>query len=711
MATTIELTPDTVNQLTKILVDSFRGVSESMAKEISQKAITVANKKTELTLNEAAKKGSFVNPFNKFLEKTQKTFKEGGMFGLTKEFLSSLKSIKEENKLQKSILPQALKNIIPTPEKPKTLDLIKDEEKPQKVLIDGITEIGYRDLIEKMPNILKNALPEAVSGNENKRNKDIGGNGLLSLLPSGLISLLKGALMGGGGIALLLGGLAALITGLETEGPWKGTLKILSKLGLSGGLNLVQKGIVKFLEGFKSITTKISDLFVKVKDFFKPLTDKIVNFFKPFKDTILNLFNSSKDKLSGIFSSLKDKVVSLFKPLTERVGVIFSNLSDNILKFVSGIGDSITNFFKGGVIEKGLGITGKLISGGKGIFAGMFAKIVKFIKPIAKRIPVLGTVIGLGFAYSRFKSGDTIGGIIDVLSAIATLVPFAGTAVSIGLDVLNAFLDYKMGGANAEAGVKKTQMVGDFFGGIWKWIKEKISNIFSWFTDLGSKLISGKWGEAFEQIAGWIPGLDWVLGFLGTDKESLIKAANIQGENNVDMIGNLMKWMKESIWEKVTGFANNLIGSVKDWWGGVVDWWKGDNSTPPMPESKEDIKNKMENELGLAEGGIVKKPIKSWIGEAGPEAVIPLDQYMSPAEFKISNELLQSIASNTSNTNDTIKNLSQAILKLAVVFDKKQTGANNVVITGQNQPQYPTAAQIASSNIDPIRQIRMQFAV
>jgi hypothetical protein len=696
----------TVEELSKLLAGKFE-VSDSLLKEITHKAISIANKKAEQSLKQR--------------------FRESGVLGLVKDFftknkpkeqdnsslLNSLKNLFEKNKPEevdnrKALQP--LKNLFEK-NKPKEQDLIKDEEKPTRVLIDGITDNGYKDLASKLPEILKGVFDISKLKDSKTKEESNFGNGILSLLPPGLTKLLSGALMSGGGIALLLGGLAALITGLETEGPWKGTLKILSKIGLEGGLSMLKKGASKFIENFKFVTEKVTGLFTKIGDFFKPLIDKISNLFTPFKSKVIDLFGVLKNKIVGIFTPLKDKIINLFAPLKDKIVNIFTGLSDNLLKFVSGIGESIIGFFKGSATEKGLGFVGKVLSGAKGIFGKMFAGIVKVLKPIAKRIPVLGTVIGLGFAYTRFKSGDTVGGIIDVLSAIATLVPFAGTAVSIGLDVLNAFLDYKSGGAGEQAGQKKMGMIGDFFGGIWNWIKDKVTGLFSWFTDLGGKLLSGKWGDAFEQIAGWIPGLDWVLGFLGTDKKSLIKTANVQGAENTDMIGNLMNWMKKSIWDKVTGFADNLVGAVKDWWSGVVNWWNGDaaQGTPPMPQNNAPKTDP--NELGLAEGGVVKKPIKSWIGEAGPEVVIPLDKYMSPEGFKISNDLLGTIADNTSTTNETIKNLSQAILQLAGVFDKKQSSSNNIVVNGQNQPQqYPTAAQMAASNVDPIRQIRMQFA-
>ena len=119
----------TVDELAKLLAGKF-DISDSLLKEVTNKAIGIANKKAEKTIKER--------------------FKEGGVFGLAKDFFTKNKPKEQDNK---GIL-SSLKDLFEK-NKPKEQDLIKDEQKPQKVLIDGITDTGYRDLAEKMPDILK----------------------------------------------------------------------------------------------------------------------------------------------------------------------------------------------------------------------------------------------------------------------------------------------------------------------------------------------------------------------------------------------------------------------------------------------------------------------------------------------------------------------------------------------------------------------------
>jgi len=107
-----------------------------------------------------------------------------------------------------------------------------------------------------------------------------------------------------------------------------------------------------------------------------------------------------------------------------------------------------------------------------------------------------------------------VGGLLDVVSGIATLVPGIGTGISIGLDVLNSFLDSK----DETTEKPKSVAVGNFFKGIWE--KFKTTGIFKTFSSLGeglTKLVSGDIvggmgalsklpyiGGMFSPIAAWL---------------------------------------------------------------------------------------------------------------------------------------------------------------------------------------------------------------
>lgn len=536
------------------------------------------------------------------------------------------------------------------------------------------------DIYDKFSKIVENSIPDTKEKKEEKetvRQKYKEG-GLLGLLPQGLLSGLLPIL---GGATLILGGLAALVGAFMTQGPAKGTLELIGKVGLKGGLTMVAKKI----------------------------------------------FTKSLEKVLG-------------------------------------------------------------------------------------KIPIIGALISLGFAIQRFTNGDIVGGVLSLASGIASIFPGVGTAISIGIDVLQAILDAKAGGSSAEASAKKSgillewakglgsliwkalryapiigplfdvydsyekgdwagvavnllrsvgQMSGVFYvidlidtltgGNLKSMAKEGMPTIGNWLVKLGDwlqenardwpiigRLVkigeaigSNNWAEALTQFTRIIPGTGWLLDWLGMTEEKQTQAYQ-QGGN---MLADLWDWMKTTMWEKVTGFMGGLIDGVKDWWNNL-SWdpksWIG--MAPETPSGAKatvkvngkemsldeyktsqktaNIKSSINVPTPMADGGIVTQPTTALIGEAGPEAVVPLDKYMGPTGG-LDDSIFKKIAANTGSTNDGLKSLSQAIFKLAQIYDKNsKSNTNNIVVNGQKQQErVASASEVAASNRDPIRQVRMQFAI
>jgi hypothetical protein len=87
------------------------------------------------------------------------------------------------------------------------------------------------------------------------------------------------------------------------------------------------------------------------------------------------------------------------------------------------------------------------------------------------------------------------------------------------------------------------------------------------------------------------------------------------------------------------------------------------------------------------------------------------DKHPTPISADAGNKILDKIAGNTEKTNMSITSLAQAIIKLADNLGKSQS-QQNIIVNGKKQQQsYPSASQVAAANIDPIRQIRAQFAI
>ena len=103
--------------------------------------------------------------------------------------------------------------------------------------------------------------------------------------------------------------------------------------------------------------------------------------------------------------------------------------------------------------------------------------------------------------------------------------------------------------------------------------------------------------------------------------------------------------------------------------------------------------------------------------ESQPPVIVPTPEASETPEINIpkpidNTNILNTIATNTGSTNEVLRALSQAIFKLAQTYETKGSkDSSNIFINGQQQNPIPSASQVAAQNVDPIRQVRMQFAV
>jgi hypothetical protein len=240
----------------------------------------------------------------------------------------------------------------------------------------------------------------------------------------------------GASLMLIVGGLAAFINGLMNDGPFRGALKILSRIGIEGGLEILKRVVM----------------------------------------TAFNLLKELPEKLFG------------------KLGAKFTNL---IGEFGGSLGTKVL-----AKLEKG--------------FLGKMA--VKILKPLSKvltKIPIIGTLISLGFAYSRFKDGDVVGGVIDTIGALVGLLSLFPPAaafvvpIQIGLDVLNAWLDYKSDQGEGQPKLSKLDLLGDMVKSIggWLWENAKDVPLLGTFKYLGMAWESFKGGKLTESLTNLAYGL------------------------------------------------------------------------------------------------------------------------------------------------------------------------------------------------------------
>lgn len=196
-------------------------------------------------------------------------------------------------------------------------------------------------------------------------------------------------------------------------------------------------------------------------------------------------------KVAIIFSKgvLEVGIKTLFAPIKAIL-----KLFPSFTKFIGGLFKSVKGIF-GFAAKEGGGVIAK--NAEKGILKKILAKFGGFIAKSLKFIPIVGLLISIGFAYGRFKRGDTVGGIIDLLSGIASLVPSVGTAISLALDGLNMLLDFQeakpenkdkgKGGILLDWGKKLWDMVNDnVVKPIVSWFEEMFAGVTATFSNIKS---------------------------------------------------------------------------------------------------------------------------------------------------------------------------------------------------------------------------------
>jgi hypothetical protein len=130
------------------------------------------------------------------------------------------------------------------------------------------------------------------------------------------------------------------------------------------------------------------------------------------------------------------------------------------------------------------------IGAGAGVTGGVLAKLLPAVlgpfKAIARRIPIIGSLFSFYEAYKKFKQGgidNIVFGVMDIAAGIAYAFPGVGTAIGLGLDVLQYFLKNKADEWKAETGETS------FFGSLWDsmigYLKQ--TPIFEWFIKTGEK--------------------------------------------------------------------------------------------------------------------------------------------------------------------------------------------------------------------------------
>lgn len=146
--------------------------------------------------------------------------------------------------------------------------------------------------------------------------------------------------------------------------------------------------------------------------------------------------------------------------------------------------------------------------------------------------------------------------------------------------------------------------LGSWFGERWNDVTSALSKVASWFGDI--------FGKAFDAVKNAFSSIgDFFKGVWDTVKSIFVNAGQMVGE----AVGGAFKSAVNAVLGTIENVVNGFIGMINGVLGVVRNLpglgWVGSVSTVSLPR--------------LARGGIVDSPTIAMIGEAGKEAVVPLE--------------------------------------------------------------------------------------
>lgn len=410
----------------------------------------------------------------------------------------------------------------------------------------------------------------------------------------------------------------------------------------------------KFTDSIKKLAEPVGKVIDSVKKAADKILPVIVNDLLP---AIVGAIGSIAEGLSPIIEALT--------PILSKIGEVATNVIEKLSPFFATLGEVI-----GQVIEMLSPILDPildLISELADILAPALSNIFSIISEIFKFVEP---------AISSLKPAiESITNVIkSIVSALSGIIEFITGIFSGDWDkAWSGIKETAQGIWDAIVGIFKTawelikrpfELAGQFFGQIWSKIQDAFSAVGTWFSDIFSGAWEGiktAWDGVKKFFQGIWDGITGVFKGIGTWFSDRFKDAVSGITGAFDGVKDFFKKLWEGIKNVVKKPINWILGGINSVIDGlnslsikVPDWvpfvggqtWGLD--IPKIP-------------LLAAKGGIVDKPTNLIAGEAGREAIIPLERNTQWIK-SLASELLSAMAtvtgSSTTTTNTSSRNLS-----------------------------------------------------
>lgn len=380
---------------------------------------------------------------------------------------------------------------------------------------------------------------------------------------------------------------------------WDKVIEVLNYVWDKGLKNLVEK----FVDAYLVISTELSIFYNEV---LAPIVDWIITNILP---PIVDVLNGIVEALGKVIVYIADAlggVITVIKGVIQFLVGVFTGDWDKAWEGIKNIFKGFFEFFEG------------IINAWTALFEGI-CNLVKDVVVAAFRV-----------------SWETIKGIwsvvVDYFKKIWDGIKQAWS------NVTDWFSDLFK---NAWNGIKSAwSSVGTWFSNLWSGIKDTFSGVSNWFKGIfetawtNIKNVFSGWGNFFSGLWNTISS---TFGTLGTNLGNAISSSIKSGINGV--ISMIQSTINSGI-----GLINGAINLINKLPGVNV----GKISKLSLPR--------------LAEGGIVDTATIAMIGEAGKEAVVPLEN-----NTEWMDKLADKLAAKTSTPS-----------KIVLMLDGKELGWANI---------------------------------
>ena len=342
--------------------------------------------------------------------------------------------------------------------------------------------------------------------------------------------------------------------------------------------------------------------------------------FLDYLGSLFDLIRAVYDKLEPLITFIIEKIINELASSIKRVGDELKTFFDTVSDIVSGVIDIIK-----GIIDVITGIIDgdmtKIVEGFSSIFNGVLEIVVAIFNALLNSIINILTNIWNSLI-STFQSAwdgitNILGGagewfantfqgawdaIANIFSPIGTWFGERWTDVTNALANVGAWFTDMF--QKAWTGLTNIfSKLGSWFGERWNDVKNALANVSSWFGNTFTSAYNAV-KNAFSSIGSFFSGV-W-----STVQNIFVNAGQMVGS----AVGGAFRSAVNAVLGTIENVVNGFIGMINDVIGminqipGVSLGGIGYVSLPR-----------------LARGGIVDSPTIAMIGEAGKEAVVPLE--------------------------------------------------------------------------------------